>query len=154
MARGAHFFSHELHSGAGIVADEVVLYRPAKVAFQTDQRAVYRGGLLSLNCLKIAAVVCERWSGDGLHVKITPPLIINSSFGLACFVPSHEMADIAQVVTQRSRSEVFLRTHGLFILGQCTRASRREPRIRLPFHAHLIRERTLAEMHSEGYQEP
>src|SRR5260221_4533980 len=69
----------------------------------------------------------------------------NSSFGLACFVPSHEMADIAQVVTQRSRSEVFLRTHGLFIVGQCTRASRREPRIRLPFHAHLIRERTLAE---------
>src|SRR5213080_3733542 len=118
MARGALFFSHELHRSGGIVADEVVLDRPAKVAFHTDQRAVYRGGLLSLNGLKRAAVVCECWSGDGSRVKITLLLIINSSFGLACFVPRHEMADIAQVVPQRSRSEVFLRTHGLFIVGQ------------------------------------
>src|SRR5260370_13346567 len=110
MARGAHFFSHELHSGAGIVADEVVLYRPAKVAFQTDQRAVYRGGLFSLNCLKIAAVVCERWSGDGLHVKITPPLIIKSSFCLACFVPSPEIAGVAQVIIQKNRNAGFLPT--------------------------------------------
>src|SRR5258708_34406777 len=110
MARGAHFFSHELHSGAGIVADEVVLYRPAKVAFQTDQRAVYRGGLLLLNCLKIAAGVCGRWSGDGLHVKITPPLIIKSSFGPACFLPSHEMAGFRQVVSQKSKRQGVLRT--------------------------------------------
>src|SRR5579875_3602864 len=109
------FLPHQFDRSSRIIGYEVGADCPAEVAFQTDERAVHGGGLLSLGRLEIRAVVGERWSGDSLHVKIPPLQIIACSFGLACFVPCDEMANIAQIVPHRGRSEIFLRTYGLFI---------------------------------------
>jgi hypothetical protein len=36
-----------------------------QVAFQTDQRAVYRSWFLPLDRLEIGAIASERWGGNG-----------------------------------------------------------------------------------------
>ena len=68
--------------------------------------------------------------------------------------PGDEVADITEVIADRSRREILLLTEGLLILCQCKLARRGEFRVCLPLHAYLLDEKTLAEMPSEGYQEP
>src|SRR6266568_7390528 len=117
----------------------MVVHCPAEVAFQTDERAIHRSGLLSLNCLEIGAIAGEYWRGDGVRVKTAGILNITCRLGCSCLEPCDEVADIAEVIADRSRCQVLLFAHGLLILCQCSLPRRGELRVRLSLHAYLIR---------------
>src|SRR5438105_3355871 len=102
MTRRTLFLPHQFHSGGGIIGNKVVMKPPAKVAFQTNQRAVHRSRLLSSNGLEICAITGECWGGNRLRFKIAPFLAIGSLLGLAFFVPGYELADITQIIPNGS----------------------------------------------------
>src|SRR6266496_1576912 len=110
MPGGHVFLPHQFDSSRGIIGDEVPAYRPAEVPFQTDQRAVHGGRLLSLGCLKIRAVVGERWCRDGVEIKITTLLGSSCTSSFSSLVPRRKVANITKVIAHRSRCEILLLT--------------------------------------------
>src|SRR2546421_1909122 len=119
MARGNILLSNEFEGDGRIIGDDMLLCSPPEVALQADKGTVDRGRFLSLHSLQIGPIPCECWCGDSLHGKA----IVDMRF-LLRFVPGDEVTQIAQVIANGGRCEIFSLAQPMLIGSKCLVSSR------------------------------
>src|SRR6266699_1589333 len=102
MPRCSVFLSNQFHWSRGVIANELLLLSPSKIALQADQRAIDGGWSLPLICLEIRTIAGKSWCGNRLWGKDMDPTIHMT------LIPCDEMAHIAKIVTDGSRSKILL----------------------------------------------